>query len=145
MNRNVIQLSHMIKALQLPAAQRISFEPDMDTTPPRTEISPQPLGPAYDYDELLLLLTFGLNSSSSFTSKTNRVQKGGSEHASQPLFESLQICQDCYPDQHSKDQVNDSSRAQVQPSYVFVASNSTGQDEDPYVSMFQDLYQISAA
>jgi hypothetical protein len=117
----------------------------MDATLPRTEIAPQPLGPTYDYDELLLLLTFGLNTSSSFTSKTICVHKGGAEHASQPLFESLQICHDCYQDQHSKDPVNDSSRARVQPSYVLVASNSTGQDEDPYVSMFQDLYQISAA
>ncbi len=116
----------------------------------------QPLEPANicsdDYDELLLLLRFGLNSLSLFRSKTKLtnciVFNEGTEHSSQqPLFESLQVFQDCCQIQNSKDQGNDNGRTRTQflNQSTISISNPAGQGQDPYVAMFQDFYQIPSA
>jgi hypothetical protein len=129
----------------------------------RTKSPIQPRVPDFqnseDYDELLLLLQFGHNSSSSFTSKTTAVYKGSTKPGSlQALFDGLSICQDCNQNHHGKDQVIDNTSAESQPDRLpaFTLSttlsedlptftNFTRRDEDPQVAMFQDYFQIPTA
>ncbi len=112
-----------------------------------------------DYDELLLLLQFGHNSSSSFSSKINAVYKGSTKPGSmQAIFDGLSICQDCNQNQHGKGQVMDNTSAETQPDRLpaFTLSttlsedlptftNFTRRDEEPQVAMFQDYFQIPTA
>ena len=123
----------------------------MNATTEMATYCPQPFDSGYenpdDYDELLLLLLVGQNSSSSFTSKSdNTKHKEGAEPGStQQIFDSLQICQSCCQKQNRKDAAKDSSGATTHSAPLPNFSYLTSRSEDPQVAMFEDFFQIPTA
>jgi hypothetical protein len=111
-----------------------------------TETAFQPLDSGYEssegYDELLLILALGKNTSSAFTFKIyNTVHKGGTESGSlQPMLDSLHIRQNYCQNLHREDE----AKVRTLTSHLPTFSNMTARNEDPHGNV-SNFFQISTA